>query len=159
LENFDNIIEKSIRIKNKIEIEDPKEQNVRKSLNFGHTIGHAIETFSLEHDNRKHLLHGEAIAVGMVCESYLSNRLCKLSDEELQEITQFIIGKYKSVPLEDMDMHRLMELMKHDKKNDTGDINFSLLSAIGTCEINKTAKPDLIKESLKYYIQQVKLMK
>lgn len=158
LNGFDSIIEKSIRIKNNIVLADPKEQNVRKSLNFGHTIGHAIETFSLEHDNRKHLLHGEAIAVGMVCEAYLSNKICKLSDPELLEIVQFIIGKYKSVPLEDMDMHRLIELMKHDKKNDKGDINFSLLSAIGKCEINKTAKPDLIKESLKYYIQQVKLM-
>lgn len=159
LESFDSLIERSIRIKNKIVIADPKEQNIRKSLNFGHTIGHAIETFSLEHDNRKHLLHGEAIAVGMVCEAYLSNKICKLSDNELSEITQFIIGKYKSVPIEDMDMHRLIELMKHDKKNDKGDINFSLLKAIGKCEINKTAKPDLIKESLKYYIQQVKLMK
>lgn len=159
LESFHELIERSIIIKNKIVTADPKEQNIRKFLNFGHTIGHAIETFSLEHDNRKHLLHGEAIAVGMICEAYLSNKICKLSDVELSEIVQFIIGRFKCVPLENMDMHRLLELMKHDKKNDTGDINFSLLSAIGKCEINKTAKPDLIKESLKYYIQQAKLIK
>ena len=156
---LDELIETSIHIKNTIVMSDPKEQNIRKSLNFGHTIGHAIETFSLEHDNRKHLLHGEAIAVGMVCEAYLSNNICKLSDDELSEITQFIISKYKTVRIEEMDMHRLIELMKHDKKNDKGDINFSLLSAIGKCEINKTAKPDLIKQSLKYYIEQAKLMK
>ncbi|MBA3704521.1 MAG: 3-dehydroquinate synthase [Bacteroidetes bacterium] len=156
--NFDELIESSVHIKNQVVLNDPKEQNIRKMLNFGHTVGHAIETFSLEHDNRKHLLHGEAIAIGIVCESYLSNKLCKLSDNELHEITQFILKTYKSLTLEEIDTHRLIELMKHDKKNDKGDINFSLLSAIGKCEINKTAKPDLIKESLKYYIEQVKLI-
>ncbi len=158
-EAFDELIETSVHIKNTVVMYDPKEQNIRKSLNFGHTIGHAIETFSLEHDNRKQLLHGEAIAIGMVCEAYLSNNLCKLSDSELAEITHFIISKYNTVKIEEMDMHRLIELMKHDKKNDKGDINFSLLSAIGKCEINKTAKPDLIKQSLKYYIEQVHLKK
>ena len=136
---------------------DERIKNYRNILNFGHTIGHAIETFSLEQENRKHLLHGEAIAVGMVCESFLSNILCKLKDEELAEITRFILGKYKAVELNQMDNHRLIELMKHDKKNDKGDINFSLLSSIGKCEINKTAKADLIIESLKYYIEQLKI--
>ncbi len=159
LNSFDELIKTSVHIKNTIVSEDPTEQNIRKVLNFGHTIGHAIETFSLEHENKKHLLHGEAIAVGMVCEAYLSYKICKLSKDELQEITEFIIGKFKSVKLDEMDAHRLIELMRHDKKNDKGDINFSLLSAIGKCEINKKAKADQIIESLKYYTEQVKLMK
>ncbi len=158
LNSFEELIKTSVHIKNTIVSEDPTEQNTRKVLNFGHTIGHAIETFSLEHENKKHLLHGEAIAVGMVCEAFLSYKICKLSKDELSEITEFIVGKFKSVKLDEMDTHRLIELMKHDKKNEKGDINFSLLSAIGKCEINKKAKADQIIEALKYYSEQVKLM-
>ena len=77
----------------------------------------------------------------------------------MNEITEFIVGKFKAVKLDEMDSHRLIELMKHDKKNEKGDINFSLLSAIGKCEINKKAKADQIIEALKYYSEQVKLMK
>lgn len=159
LNSFEELIKTSVHIKNTIVSEDPTEQNSRKVLNFGHTIGHAIETFSLEHENKKHLLHGEAIAVGMVCEAFLSYKICKLSKDELMEITDFVIGKFKAVKLDEMDTHRLIELMKHDKKNEKGDINFSLLSAIGKCEINKKAKADQIIEALKYYSEQVKLMK
>lgn len=153
-----DMIETSIAIKNKIVKEDPREQNIRKTLNFGHTIGHAIETFSLE-SNKRSLLHGEAIAAGMVCEAYLSYKVNKLSMEELDGISHFILGKFPAVKLEQMDHHRLIELMKHDKKNNKGDINFSLLSAIGSCDINKTTKADLIKEALKYYTEQIKLLK
>lgn len=159
LDSFDELITTSVLIKNTIVTEDPQELNIRKVLNFGHTIGHAIETFSLEHENRKHLLHGEAIAAGMVCEAYLSNKICKLSSSELKEITHFITDKYKTIQLDETDFQRLIELMRHDKKNEKGDINFSLLSAIGKCEINKKAKADQIIESLKYYSEQVKLMK
>jgi 3-dehydroquinate synthase len=78
LNTFDNLIETSVQIKNNIVSIDPTEQGMRKTLNFGHTIGHALETFSLEHSNKKHLLHGEAIAIGMICEAYLSHKICKL---------------------------------------------------------------------------------
>ncbi len=159
LDSFDELIKTSVHIKNTIVLEDPKEQNIRKALNFGHTIGHAVETHSLEQHNNSHLFHGEAVAVGMVCEAYLSNKICKLSKKNLDEITQFIISKYKAVKIEEMDKHRLIELMRHDKKNEKGDINFSLLSEIGKCEINKKAKADEIIESLKYYSEQIKLMK
>ena len=159
LNSFEDLIKTSVHIKNTIVLEDPTEQNIRKVLNFGHTIGHAIETFSLEHENKKHLLHGEAIAVGMVCEAYLSYKICKLSKSELEEITEFIVGKFKSVKLDELDFHRLIELMQHDKKNENGNVNFSLLSSIGKCEINKKAKADQIIDSLKYYTEQVKLMK
>ncbi len=159
LDSFDELIKTSVHIKNTIVLEDPHEQNIRKVLNFGHTVGHAIETFFLEHGSKKQLLHGEAVAVGMVCEAYLSSKVCKLSASELQEITEFIIDKYKSVKLDDTDPHRLIELMKHDKKNEKGEINFSLLSSIGKCEINKKVSSAQIIESLKYYSEQVRLMK
>ena len=157
LDDFDELIHTSVQIKNTIVSQDPKEKGIRKVLNFGHTVGHAIETFSLEHENKKHLLHGEAIAVGMVCEAYLSQEICKLSKTDLEEITEFIIGRFRPVKLDEMDFHRLIELMRHDKKNEKGDINFSLLSVIGKCEINKKAKADQIIESLNYYSEQLKL--
>lgn len=159
LDSFDELIKTSVHIKNTIVLEDPKEQGIRKVLNFGHTIGHAIETFFLEHENKKYLLHGEAIAIGMVCEAYLSSKISMLSADELQEITEFIIGKYKAVRIDETDAHRLIELMRHDKKNEKGVISFSLLSSIGKCEINKKATSAQIIESIKYYLEQVKLMK
>lgn len=154
--NFDSFVESSIRIKNDIVKADLLEKNIRKKLNFGHTIGHAIETFYLEHNSQQTLLHGEAVAIGMVCEAYISNKITELSDDELKQITQFIIAKFKHIRIEEKNLQQLIELMKHDKKNDKGEINFSLLSAIGKCEINKTVKTDLIKESLKYYTEQAK---
>lgn len=157
LNSFDELIRTSIHIKNTIVLEDPKEQNARKVLNFGHTVGHAIETFSLEHENKKYLLHGEAVAIGIICEAYLSHKICKLSNVQLSQITAFILKNFKAVKIESIDSHRLIELMRHDKKNEKGDINFSLLSAIGKCEVNKKAKADQIIESLNYYSEQVKL--
>ena len=156
-EELADLVERSVEIKNEIVLADPKEKDQRKMLNFGHTIGHALETFSLEQEHTHPLLHGEAIAVGMICEAYLSRQLCKLSKEELQEITQFILGRYKGIKIGKMDAHRLIELMKHDKKNEKGDIHFSLLPAIGKCEINKKAKADQIIDALNYYTQEQKL--
>ncbi|MGZ4118460.1 MAG: 3-dehydroquinate synthase, partial [Bacteroidia bacterium] len=112
-DSFDELVKTSVYIKNTIVLEDPKEKGIRKVLNFGHTVGHAVETFFLEQDSKKHLLHGEAIAIGMICEAYLSQRICKLSVEELEEITYFILSKYKAVKIDLEDAHRLIELMKH----------------------------------------------
>jgi 3-dehydroquinate synthase len=156
LDAFDELIITSIHIKNNIVMNDPLEKGLRKVLNFGHTIGHAIETLCLEQETKVPLLHGEAIAIGMISEAFLSHKLCKLSSASLKEITQFILSKYKPLVLNAMDMHRLIELMKHDKKNEKGDIHFSLLSSIGQCEINKKIKPDHIIESLKYYMDESK---
>ena len=156
---LDDLIITSINIKNKIVLEDPDEKNIRKVLNFGHTIGHAMETFSLESNSQISLLHGEAVAIGMICESYLSHKICKLSKDELKEITEFILRNFKPVMIDKMDSHRLIEIMKHDKKNEKGDFNFSLLSAIGTCEINKKVSPELIIDSLNYYTKETKHFK
>ncbi len=157
LEMMDKLIEVSIRIKNRIVMSDPLEYGIRKSLNFGHTIGHAVETCSLEEARPESLLHGEAIAVGMVCEAYLSHKLCGLSAKELKLITDFILEKYPALYIDQMDNQHLIELMGHDKKNENGTINFSLLSAIGNCEINKTASETLIEEALYYYSEQLEL--
>lgn len=154
-DKLDSLIKTSIQIKNKIVLKDPIEKNIRKTLNFGHTIGHALETYFLEQQKlRKPLMHGEAIAVGMICEAYLSNRILKLSDDSLKEITHFILSIYKPVQLSEKVSNRLIKLMFHDKKNEKGQLNFSLIASIGKCEINQTAEINLVKESLKYYSEQ-----
>lgn len=155
LDNLSKLIDTSIKIKNKVVLADPFEKNIRKTLNFGHTIGHAIETYFLEKE-KEPLLHGEAIAIGMICEAYLSNKVSGLSEKELKEITDFILSVYKPVMMKETILTRLLELMQHDKKNEKGQLNFSLLSGIGKCEINAGAKPDQIKASLQYYSEQVK---
>lgn len=157
LEALDKLIETSVKIKNKVVTQDPHEYNIRKSLNFGHTIGHAIETYSLEETDIDSLLHGEAIAIGMICEAYLSYKLSGLPKEQLKEITDFVMGKFPDLTIDHMDQQHLIELMGHDKKNEKGLINFSLLSEIGVCEINKTAHHDQILEALAYYTEQLEL--
>jgi 3-dehydroquinate synthase len=154
---LDEIINTSVNIKNKIVIQDPHEKNIRKTLNFGHTIGHALESFFLEYQG-KQLLHGEAIAIGMICEAYLSHKICKLPKVQFEEISKFILHKYKYIKIDGINETQLLELMMHDKKNSNEKINFSLLSSIGKCEINKSAKPDLIIESLNYYLKEIKTL-
>jgi len=165
-DDWDDLIEKSVKIKNKIVQKDPFEKDIRKALNFGHTIGHAIESYSLEQPNAKKLLHGECVAVGMICEAYISCQNGKLKSNELKEITDLILSYYNSINIKDFQEERLLELMKHDKKNlpagrhgEKGEIYFTMLTSIGVCEVNKTAKPDIIKESLKYYKQQMSVLK
>jgi 3-dehydroquinate synthase len=151
------LIETSVNIKNNVVLADPFEKNIRKTLNFGHTIGHAIETFYL--DKKDALLHGEAIAVGMICEAYLSNKVAGLSDKELKELTDYILSVYQPIKIPTKILEALLKLMQHDKKNEKGQLNFSLLSSIGKCEINKVVTSDLIQESINYYTEQVKKQK
>lgn len=157
MDMLEKLIETSVKIKNKVVMLDPQEYGIRKSLNFGHTIGHAIETCSLEETNSDSFLHGEAIAIGMVCEAYLSHKICGLPLDQLKQITDFIFSRYPSLAIDDMDQHHLIELMGHDKKNEKGQFNFSLLSAIGTCEINKQVSSAQIIDSLNYYTEQFEL--
>lgn len=154
---FENLITQSVNIKNTIVSTDFHEKNIRKTLNFGHTAGHAIETFMLEEKDKKKLFHGEAIAIGMIIESYLSHKICKLNKSEMNDIISFIINTYKPQLISEFAFHRIIELMKQDKKNENGTIHFSLLSEIGKCEINKAVHPDLIKEALKFYNKELKI--
>lgn len=148
--NWETLIEKSVNIKNEIVLADPFEKNERKQLNFGHTIGHAVESYSLENDKIP-LLHGEAIAIGMICESYLSQHHLTLSEHDFKDITTTITSTYKHHNLDDSAFHQLIELMKNDKKNEGDSINFTLLSKIGTAKINQEINVDLIIDSLNFY--------
>ena len=144
------LIYRSIQIKNKIVMEDPTEQGIRKSLNFGHTIGHAIETNSLLHDQQP-LTHGEAIAIGMICEAYLSYKKTGLSAGTLTEITGIITRLFPRYPLHEKNSADLCSLMLKDKKNEAGRINCTLLTKIGHCRLDNICTNAELYESLAYY--------
>ena len=140
----------SVEIKNKVVIEDPHEKGIRKSLNFGHTIGHAIETYSLM-NNENPLTHGEAIAIGMICEAKLSNMKIGLSDAELTEINEVIGNLYSKYAIAESCYDELHTIMQKDKKNQSGKINCTLLEKIGQCRIDNICTQDELCESLRYY--------
>lgn len=142
-----DLIYRSIQIKNKIVSQDPTEQGIRKTLNFGHTIGHALESASLR--STKKLLHGEAVAMGMICEGYLSRKCCGLSNTELNSITDLIISWFSPGPVK-IPARKLIGLMKQDKKNKDSEINFTLLSSIGKAEINNSCSEELIEEAIHF---------
>jgi 3-dehydroquinate synthase len=140
----------SVEIKNEVVTEDPHEKGLRKILNYGHTIGHAIETYSLIND-KKPLTHGEAIAIGMVCEAYLSVSNNTLTEDELRDICDYILALYPDYHIKKESFGQLMEFMQSDKKNENGQIMFSLLSKIGACDFNCRVSEAAILESLEYY--------
>jgi 3-dehydroquinate synthase len=143
-------IYRSVEIKNKVVTEDPHEKGLRKILNYGHTIGHAIETYSLIND-KKPLTHGEAIAIGMICEGYLSVSNNTLTEDELTDISNYILALYPDYHIKKESFRSLMEFMQSDKKNENGQIMFSLLSKIGYCDFNCRVSKATILESLEYY--------
>jgi 3-dehydroquinate synthase len=151
LENISaDIIYRSVEIKNSVITQDPTEKGLRKILNFGHTIGHAIEGYSLFNDE-KPLLHGEAIAIGMICEAWLSNKFTGLTDEALTDITNTFLLKYPKYSYTQEQYHVFVDLMKNDKKNEDNKIGFALLKDIGNCTYNIYVEEDDIKSALDYY--------
>lgn len=151
--DWTTLVTPSLQIKQRIVQEDPFEHGLRKALNFGHTIGHAVESYLLE--SSKPLLHGEAIAVGMICEAYLSHVYVGLSESTLQEITSFIQSIYRCVNIPDGAFPSLISLMKNDKKNISGEINFSLLPDLGKVLINQSCSTESIAESIHFFNEQV----
>ena len=149
-ENWLGLITTSINIKNEIVLKDPLEKDERKLLNFGHTIGHAIESYSLKNDSIP-LCHGEAVAIGMICESYISKHQQGLSDNEAKDITNTILGFYKPYELNEAEFHQLIELMKNDKKNENNGIIFTLLSKIGESHFNQEVDVETILDAMSYY--------
>jgi len=143
-------IYRSVEIKNEVVTIDPHEKNLRKILNFGHTIGHAIEGYSLANDENP-LTHGEAIAIGFVCEAALSINNSTLSTEELEDISRYILSLYPKYNIKKESYNTLLDLMKSDKKNEDGNILFSLLENIGKCTFNCRVSTTDILSSLDYY--------
>lgn len=139
---------RSVSIKEKIVEQDPFELNIRKALNFGHTVGHALESLAI--DTGRPVLHGYAVAWGMVAELYLSHRLCGFPKELLDKSVQFIHRYYGSFNFSHNDYKLLLQIMLHDKKNRDGIINFTLLSNIGEVRINQNTDQLLIFDALNF---------
>lgn len=146
------MIHRSIEIKNEVVLEDRLEANLRKILNYGHTIGHAVESYFLESEDKKTLTHGQAIALGMITEAYISSKLFDFPQEDLTLIKKTIIRIFGKVPVLPEDYDAVIDLMKHDKKNLNGQVNFVLLEGIEKYKIDCKVSTDLIVESLNYYL-------
>lgn len=148
--HLQKLVGESVEVKENIVEQDPFEKGIRKALNFGHTIGHAFESFSLEIE--KPVLHGYAVAWGMVCELYYSHQKTGFPKDKLYQTIQFIKNNYGKLEFTCKDYDRLYEFMKHDKKNvASGIVNFTLLGEIGDIRINQTASREDIFDMLDFY--------
>lgn len=141
-------LEKSVAVKQRIVTEDPTEQGIRKALNLGHTAGHAFESLALE---RQPVLHGYAVAWGLIVELYLCCVKTGFPADKMRQTVTFIREHYGRMAVTCDDYPRLLELMHHDKKNTGNTINFTLLGNIGDIRINQTATEDEIREALDFY--------
>ena len=149
--SFDNLIYDSILIKNEVVKIDPNENGLRKTLNYGHTLGHAIESYFLINKNKTTLLHGEAIAIGMILATYISFKSFDFPEEKLHNIKDILIRNYGKIEFLDSDFKEIIELLKFDKKNSHGNINFVLLEDIAKTKLDCLVSNELILESFKFY--------
>ncbi|MBP6128484.1 3-dehydroquinate synthase [Flavobacterium sp.] len=152
-DDLDVLIKQSIEIKNKIVSQDLKENGIRKALNFGHSLGHAIESYCLESEDKNQLLHGEAIAIGMILESYLSYKLEFISKDSYAEIKYIITDVFEKISFNDSDIQKILDLLIFDKKNEFGNIQFTLLNKIGESKINQTVDKSLILLAFEDYLK------
>lgn len=141
----------SVQLKNEVVLQDPTEQNLRKILNFGHTLGHAIESSFLNSKTSPPLLHGEAIAIGMILEAHLSVSVCGLPVRDCDAIKATILSVFPRVTIPRQQQLEIGSLMRHDKKNAYGQIRFSLLEALGKACYDQQVPADLIAQSFDYY--------
>lgn len=142
---FDELIYRSIEIKNEIVSQDPTEKGIRKALNFGHTLGHGIESCFLKTETP--LLHGEAIAIGMELEAFISKEKGLLTEVEYLEIKRTLQSIYNKTTLDSEMQKNIIEILIHDKKNEFGTVQFALLNEIGNYKINQTADNEIIMRS------------
>ncbi len=150
-QHWPELIAHSVAIKSKVVEEDPKEKGLRKILNFGHTLGHAVETQFLEKPRSQQLLHGEAIAVGMLMEAYLSYSRKLISKELFLQIEEFLFSVYGVVGIEDADVEPILALTRQDKKNRGKEIRFSLPDGSGSCAYDVVVTPAEMRKAIVYY--------
>jgi 3-dehydroquinate synthase len=150
--DLDSLIYRSVQIKNEIVMQDPTEKGLRKILNFGHTLGHAIESYFLEDANKTNLLHGEAIAIGMILEAHISSALKLLPQNEYIQLKGIISSIFPKVEFTELDKANVIKLLIHDKKNVAGKVQFVLLERIGHAVINKEVDNQLIFNAFDDYL-------
>ena len=148
LRQLASMLDKSVRIKERIVAEDPHEKGIRKALNLGHTFGHAFESWAMK---RQPVLHGYAVAFGLIAELYLATTQTDFPTERMHQTVNFIRSYYGSLPITCNDYPELIELMHHDKKNRGNEINVTLLGGIGDIRIDQTITEEDIKEALDFF--------
>lgn len=149
VENISPLIQTSMAIKENVVEVDFKEQNIRKTLNFGHTFGHAFESLFLALE--KPIPHGEGVVMGMICETYLSEHLKYISAEEADYIVSNLQKFYPYQNIEQFSDDQILDLMQNDKKNSSGDIKFSLLSQVGNGNYDIKVDQNLLISALSFY--------
>ncbi|MBK9192484.1 MAG: 3-dehydroquinate synthase [Crocinitomicaceae bacterium] len=143
------LIKKSVSLKSEIVLADFDEKGPRKILNFGHTIGHALESYFLQKKNPQ--LHGHMVGLGMLAEAYLSKEMKLISETEFMQIESVCRNHFGKYLKEKPDTDRMIQVMQNDKKNDSGKINFSLLNGIGKCNFNVEVPEELIRKSIQCF--------
>jgi 3-dehydroquinate synthase len=143
------VLLRSTEIKSEIVTRDQREHGERKKLNFGHTVGHAIESCFLE--KKGDLLHGEAVIIGIIAEAYLSTQVCGLPEKELELISSALLNRYSKVSLDGLEYRNVVQKVHQDKKKRGGHVDYSLIRSIGQAVINQHVSDELIHDSLNYY--------
>ena len=149
LSQLQHMVAESIKVKERIVEADPHEHGIRKALNLGHTMGHAFESFAMRRGTP--ILHGYAVAYGLISELYMSARKTAFPTDRMHQTVRFIRENYGTLNITCDDYPTLIELMHHDKKNTSGIINFTLLGNVGDIRINQTANEEEIKEALDFF--------
>ncbi len=144
-----HMVAASVAVKERIVAEDPTEHGLRRALNLGHTVGHAFESWSIAQGQP--IPHGYAVAYGLVCELYLSCVKTGFPIDRLRQVAAFVREHYGRISFTCDDYPDLLRLMRHDKKNTAGSINFTLLADLGDVRIDQTATEKEITEALDFY--------
>ena len=150
VDDWTPVIEESVALKQRIVAQDPLETGLRKLLNFGHTVGHALESYLLQQPGRE-VLHGEAVAAGMVCEAWLSHHKGLLSALELDRIETFLFSVFEKIQFVFLETEAIADYARQDKKNTGEVINCTLLEGIGNGVYDQAVTLDEIDQALRYY--------
>ncbi|MCK5171596.1 MAG: 3-dehydroquinate synthase [Bacteroidales bacterium] len=148
-DELNQLIARSVSIKNYFVEKDPIENDIRKALNFGHTFGHAFESLFMNTENE--ILHGEAVTHGIICELYLSGRICNFPRKKIDDVVSYLLKTYNKLKFKDSDLEKIIDLTGHDKKNEGININFTLLEDFGKIKINQNCDREIITETLNWY--------
>lgn len=148
---FGDVIRRSVAFKQSVVEQDPHDKGLRQILNFGHTIGHAIEALLLAKNQNSAKPHGWCVMYGMVAEAYLSHMICSLPAESVSTLSRFMLENYGAAPITCNDYEALLQLMQHDKKNkEQGTIVCTLLQSVGQPVTGQTVTPQQLREALEY---------
>lgn len=151
-QKWPDLIAHSVAIKQAIVAQDPTEKGLRKVLNFGHTLGHAVETLFLRKAPKERLLHGEAIAAGMVMESYLAYQKKMIDRQTLEQVEEFMFSVFGKADVQPSEVETIVSLTRQDKKNRGNEVRFSLLTAAGSCAHDVAVSPAEMRKALQYYM-------